>query len=79
MAEQIVMDWAKAHPEKVYPSWIAWQQAYFPDARCTICPMVFGCECAYAEAQCPECVRKPIPEEIAKKLGIAPISWMEVL
>ena len=70
--EKIAMDWAKAHPEAVYPSWYDWQKSNFPDAKVTICPMVFGCECKYVEAQCPECVRKPIPAEIARKLGIAP-------
>ena len=70
--EKNVMNWAQAHPEPTYPSWYDWQKSNFPNAKVTICPMVFGCECKYVEAQCPECVRKPIPAEIARKLGIAP-------
>lgn len=75
--ERIIMDWAKEHPEPVYPSWeAAWRQL-FPDANCVPCPDSFGIkygvpECAHLA--CTACKSRPIPAEVAEKLGIKPIS-----
>lgn len=73
--ERIIMDWAKEHPEPVYPSWeAAWRQL-FPDANCVPCPDSFGIkygvpECAHLA--CTDCKSRPIPAEVAEKLGIKP-------
>ena len=73
--ERIIMDWAKEHPEPVYPSWeAAWRQL-FPDANCVPCPDSFGIkygvpECAHLA--CTACKSRPIPAEVAEKLGIKP-------
>lgn len=74
MAEQIAMDWAKAHPEPVYPSWYDWQKENFPDNTRYICPMAFGVPCPAPSVPgvevCKRCRDKPIPAEIAARLGI---------
>lgn len=75
--ERIIMDWAKEHPEPVYPSWeAAWRQL-FPDANCVPCPDSFGIkygvpECAHLA--CTACKSRPIPAAVAEKLGIEPIA-----
>lgn len=57
--EKLIMDWAKAHPEPVYPTWYDWLKEqgilYHPDPG-TINDKGF----------------KPIPADIAEKLGIEP-------
>lgn len=76
ITEGIILSWAKEHPEPAYPSWEkAWKQI-FPDARYTPCPDCFGLEyrvpkCAYLS--CTECKSRPMPAEVAEKLGIKPI------
>lgn len=77
---KVVIDWAKAHPEPVYPSWEEGWRQLFPDALTAICPLVYvtGALSDKYFAICKSCVicddckQKPIPEEIAKKLGIKP-------
>jgi hypothetical protein len=74
--ERIIMDWAKEHPEPVYPSWEEGWRQLFPDAKSTPCPECFGLkysvpECAYLA--CPDCKSNPMPAEVAEKLGIEPI------
>lgn len=79
--ERIIMDWAAEHPEPVYPSWeAAWRQL-FPDAdiKRTFCPEIFGdrykCDWCYDDNDsCDECLERPMPAEIAEKLGIKPIA-----
>ena len=77
MIERVVTQWAAEHPEPVYPSWeAAWRQL-FPDANCVPCPDSFGIkygvpECAHLA--CTACKSRPIPAEVAEKLGIKPIS-----
>lgn len=79
--ERIIMDWAAEHPEPVYPSWeAAWRQL-FPDAdiKRTFCPEIFGdrykCDwCHDDNDSCDECLERPIPAEVAEKLGIKPIA-----
>lgn len=75
--ERIIMDWAAGHPEPVYPSWEEGWRLLFPDANCVPCPDSFGIkygvpECAHLA--CTDCKSRPIPAEIAEKLGIKPIT-----
>lgn len=80
-AERYITDWAKAHPEPQYPSWFEFQEATFPTHTCWICPMMFGVECPSKSAptaqMCTACRNRPIPAEIAEKLGIKPITQGE--
>lgn len=75
--ERIIMDWAAEHPEPVYPSWEeSWRQL-FPEAKCTPCPYNLGLkymvpDCAHLA--CPDCKHRPMPAEVAEKLGIKPIA-----
>lgn len=72
--ECYIMDWAAEHPEQVYPSWDEAWKNLFPGAKKAPCPRAFfGCvdyDCA--ETGCIECGSRPIPAEIAEKLGIRP-------
>lgn len=70
--ERIVMDWAEAHREKVYPTWDEYQDEMFPNYTRQICPMVFGIECTSNGTGCHECRNNHIPAKIAEKLGIQP-------
>ena len=70
--ERTIMDWAADHPEPRYPTWKEWQEATFPEARNQLCINHFA---AAAECKgCTACRSKPIPADIAKKLGIQPIT-----
>ena len=79
--ERRVMQWAAEHPEPVYPSWKdGWKQR-FPDAdiRHTLCPEVFGdkysCDWRHDDIYiCDECLERPMPAEVAEKLGIKHIT-----
>lgn len=78
--ERIIMDWAAEHPEPVYPSWAEGWRQLFPesDIRRTLCPEVFGdkyrCDWCYEDNDnCDECLERPMPAEVAEKLGIKPI------
>lgn len=57
-AEEIVMKWAAEHPEPVYPTWVEWlrQNGVVP----------YGQKCFH------DWLLKPIPADIAQKLGITP-------
>lgn len=70
--EKTVLAWAAAHPEAVYPSWAEYQDEMFPDHTRKICPMMFGVECLSCNAVCEDCRNKPMPAEIAEKLGVRP-------
>lgn len=74
--ERRVMQWAKEHPETVYPTWNEWYEENFPDAYYDgkhICPVIFSDEkCCDIEMDCDKCRDRPIPAEIAEKLGIKP-------
>lgn len=78
--ERIVMDWAAANPEPRYPSWIeAWKQL-FPDGQRTPCPGCCGRKYApewCGREECGKCKNRPIPADIAEKLGIKPIGGDE--
>lgn len=68
--EKIVTEWAAEHPEQVYPSWDEVWKNLFPGAKKAPCPRTFfGCECM-VDIGCAKCGSRPIPAEIAEKLGI---------
>ena len=77
--EQTVMQWAAAHPEPRYPTWMEWYKKTFPDAHKGLrpCPNEFYKICDmreyHGELECYECKNSPIPADIAKKLGVKPI------
>lgn len=63
--------WATEHPAPRYPTWDEWQESTFPDASDSVKP------CSYASLAkldcsgvCDICRRKPIPSDIAEKLGV---------
>lgn len=59
-----------------YPTWYEFQVVRFSNHTRWICPMAFGVMCpnngAGSVKECTECRNKPIPAEIAEKLGIRP-------
>ena len=72
--ERIIMDLAAEHPEPVYPSWEeAWKQL-FPNGIDTPCPSEYGKKYGHdcINISCRNCKQRPIPAEIAEKLGIRP-------
>lgn len=75
--ERRVMQWAKEHPEPVYPSWEEGWKQLFPDAKYTPCPNSFGHKYMVRDCKyliCTDCKSNPMPAEIAEKLGIKPIA-----
>lgn len=78
--ERIVMDWAAAHPEPRYPTWKEWQDTNFPNNDALMRPCIFESEeyfnCKEGDG-CEKCMNKPIPADIAEKLGIKPIGGVE--
>jgi hypothetical protein len=74
--ERIVMNWAAENPEPRYPSWREVWKQLFPDGQRTPCPGRCGKKYApewCGQEECGECKNRPIPADIAKKLGIKPI------
>ena len=80
--EAIVMDWAEAHPEAVYPSWDeGWLEAFCGGKgwqKCP-CPMThfdtkYAPEGCGETITCDECRARPMAPEIAEKLGVRPPS-----
>lgn len=74
--ERKIRAWMAEHPAPVYPSWNEWYRQNFPDAYYDskrICPIVFACKrnCD-SETNCDKCRDRPIPDDIAEKLGIKP-------
>ena len=73
--ERRIMQWAKEHPEPVYPNWNEWQNSTFPDAHQFIKPCEFGRKDQFNCTEyttCFECMEQQIPADIAEKLGIKP-------
>lgn len=71
----IVMQWAKEHPEPVYPSWTEGWKQLFPDGDDVPCLGLFDTKyyaCKCMETSCAECKNAPMPPKIAEKLGIKP-------
>lgn len=67
--ENIVMAWAAEHPEPVYPTWLEWLESLgfgiaYRDGYDT--NGVDGWAFSFNEAE------KPIPADLAQKLGIKP-------
>lgn len=75
--ERRVMAWAAEHPAQRYPTWREWQERMFPDAGNDMNPCSFlsytECRCK-GWSTCYECRERPIPADIAEKLGIKPIT-----
>lgn len=78
--EPFIMKWANEHPEPKYPSRQQWWSARFPDGESNGAPCweYFLPKSEYqhrlcAGVRCDECRCTPIPADIAKKLGIAPL------
>ena len=79
--ERDVMQWAEEHPEPIYPKWDeAWYQL-FPNAmeKGAPCLRYFFSrnEINVMCSNCEECRDRPIPAEIAEKLGVKPIGGDE--
>ena len=72
--EHVVMNWATEHPESQYPTWREWWEENFPTADMGIMPCTFASndELGCGKNRCDECKARPIPADIAKKLGIKP-------
>lgn len=82
--ERTVMGWAQAHPEPKYPSWRETWKNLFPDTRRKNppCPKHFmdserGAKYCDDCSFCDVCYNRPIPADIAEKLGIKPIGGGE--
>lgn len=75
--ERIIIDWARKHPEPVYPSWEEGWRQLFPDAKYTPCPNSFGNKYMVRDCKyliCTDCKSSPMPAEVAEKLGVKPIA-----
>ncbi len=73
--ESVIMQWAKEHPELVYPSWEeGWKQLFSAgeNAPCLGCFDVKYYAGKCMEISCAECKNATMPAEIAEKLGIKP-------
>lgn len=70
--EKIVMDWAKEHPEPVYPSWKKGWKQLFPDGG-VACPSAMFDSHLPCTGDCTQCTESPMSPHIAEKLGIKPI------
>ena len=78
--EQKIMDWAAENPEPRYPSWKEWQDTNFPNNDALMRPCIFESEEYFGcklEIGCEKCMNKPIPADIAEKLGVEPIGGGE--
>ena len=80
--EEIVMAWAKEHPEPVYPTWGEWLESEgicfsrltnYEKVHGFTIPKVFEYQIDGKTAFiCGDRVNSPIPADIAQKLGIEP-------
>lgn len=73
--ENVVMQWAAENPEPVYPNWHeAWKQL-FPDGHGSPCPAAYDIRYEWEKcgADCKGCKDRPIPADIAEKLGVKPL------
>ena len=72
--EKYIMQWAADHPEPVYPTWAEWQKKTFPDYHAPINPCILAsCKALECDGDCRGCANKPIPADVAAKLGVKPI------
>lgn len=78
--EAVIMKWDAENPELRYPTWREWQREHFRDAAIMIRPCEFMSDADarcfdYMGAHCcSDCANQPIPADVAKKLGIQPIT-----
>lgn len=74
--ERRVMQWAQEHPEPVYPTWEEGWKQLFPNGIDTPCPLEYGKKYGRdcINLSCRSCKQRPIPAEVAEKLGIKPIT-----
>ena len=78
--ESKTLQWAAENPEVRYPTWQEWNDLNFPDSDdyntpCGFMPKkkveaLMGKKCI--NLSCSQCIKSPIPADIAKKLGIKP-------
>lgn len=66
--------WAAEHPEPRYPTWREWQISTFKGATCRVQPCAFVSSDDLECGDCSNCRDRPIPADIAEKLGIKPIT-----
>lgn len=78
--EAAIMEWGAENPEVRYPTWKEWQQEHFRDGANIIRPCEFM---SIADAHCfdymytygcRDCANQPIPADVARKLGIKPVT-----
>lgn len=70
--ERRVAQWEAAKSK--YPSWDEAWKNLFPGAVKAPCPRAFfGCECM-VDIGCAKCGSRPMPAEVAEKLGVKPIA-----
>ena len=74
--ERVVTEWATKHPEPVYPSWDEGWKQLFPNGIDTPCPSVYDAKYGHdcLKLSCLNCKRRPMPAEVAEKLGIKPVA-----
>lgn len=77
--EAKTLKWDAEHPELRYPTWQEWNDLNFPDyiTPCGFMPKkkveaLMGKKCI--NLNCSQCVKLPIPADIARKLGVQPIA-----
>ena len=76
--EAVIMKWDAENPEVRYPTWREWQKEnfpYLPDSYPLVHPCnfmsIYDAKCDN-HSNCGTCRDKPIPADIAEKLGIKP-------
>lgn len=69
--DRIVCDWAKEHPEPVYPSWIEGWNQLFPRGEVQCPNDLFDAHIA-CNVGCTMCKTRPMLPRVAEKLGIRP-------
>ncbi|MBP5710006.1 MAG: hypothetical protein J6W84_03410 [Bacteroidales bacterium] len=74
--EREVMSWAAEHPEPVYPTWVEWLNSigltkHDTGQFCVHKPNLYSYEIKEVDIL-NEAAYKPIPADIAQKLGIEP-------
>lgn len=74
--ERVVTEWATKHPEPVYPSWEEGWKQLFPNGIDTPCPSEYDAKYGHdcLKLSCLNCKRRPMPAEVAEKLGIKPVA-----
>lgn len=80
--EAKTLKWAAENSELRYPTWREWHSTNFPDFEDYITPCNFiskesverSMRKKCADLACHQCINLPIPADVAKKLGIQPIT-----